>query len=271
MERLINRRQQGDLGEASAVEWLTRTGALVALPIGHSPDFDLIAQVGDRLLRIQVKTSTQTVRTPNGHLHFAVSLSTCGGNQSWTGVSKVFDPDRVDYLFALTSSGRRWFIPATDLDAKTSIQLGGIKYAEYEIEAAAPIHHLVYRQSAALESSTPGEYPSGQRTAAVNRQAQPSQVRILPPPSDSGDSPEPPAVGRTRMSTNHQVTVPLAVAAASDLEPGDRFRVESDGQGRFVMTRIEEYMKRHVEQLALPHEQDGEDEDPAGAERRAPD
>jgi hypothetical protein len=56
------------------------------------------------------------------------------------------------------------------------------------------------------------------------------------------------------MSANHQVTVPLAVAAASSVEPGDRFRVESDGHGRFVMTRIEEYMARHLDQLVLPSE-----------------
>ena len=53
------------------------------------------------------------------------------------------------------------------------------------------------------------------------------------------------------MSSNHQVTVPSAVAASSSLEPGDRFRVESDGTGRFVMTRMEEYIERHIEQLAL--------------------
>jgi bifunctional DNA-binding transcriptional regulator/antitoxin component of YhaV-PrlF toxin-antitoxin module len=252
MERLINRRQQGDLGEASAIEWLTRLGALVALPFGHSPDFDLLAQIDDRLFRVQVKTSTQELHTPNGHLRFPVSLVTSGGNQSWTGVAKVFDPANVDYLFALTSAGRRWFIPATDLDGKRAVQLGGTKYSEYEIEATAPIRGLVYGPDAALESSPSGEYPSGQRTAAVNRQAQPSQVRILPPPSDTVYPPEPPAVGRTRMSANHQVTVPLAVAAACSIEPGDRFRIESEGTGRFVMTRIEEYMKRHVKQLALP-------------------
>ena len=54
------------------------------------------------------------------------------------------------------------------------------------------------------------------------------------------------------MSSNHQVTVPTAVATASSLQPGDRFRVESNGKGRFVMTRIEEYMERRVAQLALP-------------------
>ncbi len=58
MDRLINRRQQGDLGEASAIEWLTRQGARVSTPLGHSPDYDLIAEFGERLLRVQVKTST---------------------------------------------------------------------------------------------------------------------------------------------------------------------------------------------------------------------
>ena len=33
-------------------------------------------------------------------------------------------------------------------------------------------------------------------------------------------------------------------------------RVESDGTGRFVMTRIEEYMQRNVEKLAFPNDPD---------------
>jgi bifunctional DNA-binding transcriptional regulator/antitoxin component of YhaV-PrlF toxin-antitoxin module len=69
------------------------------------------------------------------------------------------------------------------------------------------------------------------------------------------------------MSSHFQVAVPRAVAAAADLEPGDRFRVESDGTGRFVMTRIEEYVEQHIAQLALPEKA----KEPAGAERRAPD
>jgi hypothetical protein len=252
MGRLINRRQQGDIGEASAVEWLTRGGAIVAVPVGHSPDFDLVAQVETHLLRVQVKTSTQEVRTPNGHTRYPVALVTCGGNQSWTGVSKLFNPENVDYLFALTSAGRRWFIPSTDLEGSRNVNLGGPKYAEYEIEATAPIRKLVYAD-ADLESPHPtGEYPSGQRISAVNRAAQPSQVRILPPPSEP-DRSDTPAIGRTKMSSNFQVAVPRAVATAAALEPGDRFRVESDGRGRFVMTRIAEYLE-HTAQLALPED-----------------
>jgi Holliday junction resolvase-like predicted endonuclease len=106
MERRISRRQQGDLGEASAIEWLTRAGALVLIPFGHSPDFDLVAYVNGRLLRVQVKTSTQRVTTPKGHMRSAVVLVTSGGNQSWNGSRKKIDPARFDYLFALTGDGR---------------------------------------------------------------------------------------------------------------------------------------------------------------------
>jgi len=37
-------RKQGDLGEAAAIEWLTRAGATVFVPLGHSPHVDLIAE-----------------------------------------------------------------------------------------------------------------------------------------------------------------------------------------------------------------------------------
>ncbi len=190
-ERLINRRRQGDLGETSAIEWLTRIGATVFIPLGHSPDSDLVAELDGRLLRIQVKTSTQLTTTPDGYLRYLVTLATNGGNQSWNRRTKKLDPSRVDYVFALTAEGRRWMIPAPVLEARNALTLGGPKYAEYEIDSTAPIRPLVYAEDPPLESAPPpGEYPSGQRMATVNRPAQPSQVRILPPPSSA-----PPARG----------------------------------------------------------------------------
>ena len=105
MDRLINRRQQGDLGEASAIEWLTRQGATVSVPLGHSPDYDLIAELEGRLLRVQVKTSTQTASTPDGHRRCPVMIATNGGNQSWTGTTKRFDPTKVEALFVVLGDG----------------------------------------------------------------------------------------------------------------------------------------------------------------------
>ena len=145
---------------------------------------------------------------------------------------KKFDSSRFDFLLELVSDGRCWFIPSEEIEGSRPIHVGGIKYAEFEVHSSRAITPTEATDPVLESTPEPGEYPSGQRGGAVNAMALPSQVRILPPPSEPADSPDPPAVGRTRMSANHQVTVPLAVAAASSLEPGDRFRVEGSRPGR---------------------------------------
>ena len=82
--RRINRRQQGDLGELSAMEWLGAQGAAVFVPVTHSPDYDLIADLDGRLLRVQVKTASY-----NSRGRWEVSICTRGGNQSWGGTTST--------------------------------------------------------------------------------------------------------------------------------------------------------------------------------------
>jgi len=90
----MHRREQGDRGELSAMEWYASQGAKVCIPFGHSPDYDFIADFGDELLRVQVKTST---RMQDGR--YVVQTCTRGGNQSWSGVTKRLDARRFDSLF----------------------------------------------------------------------------------------------------------------------------------------------------------------------------
>ncbi len=40
------------------MHWFAFQGASVYLPVGHSPHVDLIADFGDEIVRVQVKTST---------------------------------------------------------------------------------------------------------------------------------------------------------------------------------------------------------------------
>jgi PD-(D/E)XK endonuclease len=249
MERLINRRQQGDLGEASAIEWLTRIGATVLIPFGHSPDYDLVAEFDSRLIRIQVKTCTCVTIRQDGGRRFAVHIATNGGNRSWTGVAKRFDSDRVDYLFALVGDGRRWFIPAGAIEGATNISLGGLKYSEFEIKPGLPIHEIVYgdQRSASRIDSGRGSAGVGEPGWTVNSVALPEWVRIPPPPSGSPTSPESGpsssldlrTTAQTRISANHQVTIPRRPFAAADLSTGDRIRVVPDGRGRVILERIE--------------------------------
>jgi len=133
MSSRISPREQGDIGELSAIGWLVERGAKVYLPLGHSPDVDLVANFGDRLSRVQVKTSTVFA---NGR--WVVSLATRGGNQSWSGVVKYFGADRCDDLFVLVADGRRWFIPAECVEGRTGVALGGPKYEAYEVDRDRP-------------------------------------------------------------------------------------------------------------------------------------
>ena len=45
--------QQGDIGEWCAIGWLILQGAKVFLPLGHSPDVDLVAEFGAELARVR--------------------------------------------------------------------------------------------------------------------------------------------------------------------------------------------------------------------------
>ena len=114
--------------------WLASRGATVAVPVGNSRHWDLIAELDGRLSRIQVKTSVLTVRG-----RWQVAVCTRGGNQSWNREVKRLDPSCFDYLFVLTGDGRRWFIPAERVDGGCSVHLGGPKYADFEVDPGDPI------------------------------------------------------------------------------------------------------------------------------------
>jgi bifunctional DNA-binding transcriptional regulator/antitoxin component of YhaV-PrlF toxin-antitoxin module len=49
----------------------------------------------------------------------------------------------------------------------------------------------------------------------------------------------------TRISSKHQVTIPVGAFRAAGLEAGDILRVEADGAGRVVLTRVEELIERY--------------------------
>ncbi len=131
---MAHAREQGDLGEVSAIEWLVSRGARVYLPLGHSPDCDLVADLDGRLVRVQVKTS-RCFR----HGRWEIVLATRGGNRSWSGVVKRFAAERCDHLFVHVGDGRRWFMPSSEIDGGTGIRLGGPKYASFEVDPGRPL------------------------------------------------------------------------------------------------------------------------------------
>lgn len=128
-ENASNTKKQGDIGLGSAIAHFTKMGFTVCLPLTDSQDYDLVVEVNDKLSKVQIKTSSN--KTAYNEI-YTVGLRVLGGNQSWNGVAKHFDNTKVDYLFILLSDGRKYFIPTNVIDNKSSINIGGEKYKEYE-------------------------------------------------------------------------------------------------------------------------------------------
>jgi PD-(D/E)XK endonuclease len=146
---MLTPREQGDVGEMSAMCWLASRGATVAIPVGSSRNWDLLAELDGRVVRVQVKTSTCSVKD-----RWDVTLCTRGGNQSWNGLVKRLDSSRFDYLFVLVGDGRRWFIPAAQVAAGWHLRLGGPKYAEFEVERGDPIPGRTRTATPPLQSAS---------------------------------------------------------------------------------------------------------------------
>jgi PD-(D/E)XK endonuclease len=248
MDRLINRRQQGDLGEASAIDWLTRQGATVSAPLGHSPDYDLIAEIDGCPLRVQVKTSTCREVTLHGEERWSVSISTNGGNQSWSGLTKRFDPAKADALFVLVGDGRRWLIPASVVEGTHGVRLGGRRYSEFEIEQGGAIVPLVYGNEptdSRIEHPTRGSAGVGEPGRAVNPVPRllsgfESLLPHAPPPGAKLKGER--ALGRSGQAIireKRQMTLPAKPFSEAGLQIGDRLRFRADGKARIVIERIQ--------------------------------
>jgi AbrB family looped-hinge helix DNA binding protein len=50
---------------------------------------------------------------------------------------------------------------------------------------------------------------------------------------------------QTKVSSKHQVTIPAHAFRGAGLQPGDTLRVEADGAGRLVLTRVAELLDRY--------------------------
>jgi AbrB family looped-hinge helix DNA binding protein len=50
---------------------------------------------------------------------------------------------------------------------------------------------------------------------------------------------------RSRISTKHQVTIPAAAFRSAGLAAGDLVRIEAEGAGRVVLTKVDDLVDRY--------------------------
>jgi bifunctional DNA-binding transcriptional regulator/antitoxin component of YhaV-PrlF toxin-antitoxin module len=56
--------------------------------------------------------------------------------------------------------------------------------------------------------------------------------------------------GRSRISSKHQVTIPAAAFHGAGFQPGDMVRVEAEGAGRVLLTKVDDLVDRYSGSLA---------------------
>jgi bifunctional DNA-binding transcriptional regulator/antitoxin component of YhaV-PrlF toxin-antitoxin module len=56
--------------------------------------------------------------------------------------------------------------------------------------------------------------------------------------------------GRSRISSKHQVTIPAAAFRGAGFKAGDTVRIEAEGAGRVVLTKIDDLVDRYSGTLA---------------------
>jgi Holliday junction resolvase-like predicted endonuclease len=233
-------RQQGDIGELSAMEWLASKGAHIYVPVGHSPDIDLIAVIDNVVVRIEVKTASH--QTPAGR--WDVQISTRGGNQSWSGTAKYFDRERCDYLFVHVGDGRRWLIPSGAIDGRTGLLLGGPKYSAFEIDKGRPLQMPAI--GAGLESEPAGGVPKRSNGAPCKGAGSAFGGSNPPSPISSAHRIEPTnyerkpgQLGIAVINQKRRITIPQRPFFEAGFENGGQVRVRSVGSGRVLIEQIE--------------------------------
>lgn len=54
-----------------------------------------------------------------------------------------------------------------------------------------------------------------------------------------------PSAGRSRISSKHQVTIPVSAFRRAGFAAGDLVRVEAAGAGRVVLTKVDDLVERY--------------------------
>ncbi|HEX4308252.1 MAG TPA: AbrB/MazE/SpoVT family DNA-binding domain-containing protein [Solirubrobacterales bacterium] len=56
--------------------------------------------------------------------------------------------------------------------------------------------------------------------------------------------------GQTKVSAKHQVTIPVSALRDAGVRTGDVLKVEADGAGRLILTRVDELLARYSGRLS---------------------
>ena len=219
------------------MEWLASNGALVSFRSGTARTST--RRAGRRRFSGSRSRPQHRRRDADGHGRIPVSLATSGGNQSWTGLVKYFDPQSIAISLFVTlvtddagSSRRR------RSRASRGFVLGGPKYSRVRDRGQADA--LGERASTDRRpriTAPPGEYPSGQtgrrckRRGSVLRRFESSLPHLASsrPVKPTNYERKPGQRGEAVINQKRRLTIPQRPFFEAGFANSGRVRVRADG------------------------------------------
>jgi PD-(D/E)XK endonuclease len=122
-------KKQGDVGVAVASMYATMCGFTVSFPFSDSQPYDVIFDIGGKLKKIQVKTTSHKAKRKT-KVTYVAELCTSGGT---AGTDKTyFDPTKVDFVFVVCDNGDCYFMPSKKITTRTALSLS-VYMDEYKV------------------------------------------------------------------------------------------------------------------------------------------
>ena len=116
--KFTTNKEKGNSGLVAAIGYYGMLGYTISLPLNDTQDYDLIVDNGEKLLKVQVKATSQ--RSPQGYT--IVTVCSTGGTKG--AVYKTVKDTNIDILFVLTELQEMYEIPIEEITATKSLNLG---------------------------------------------------------------------------------------------------------------------------------------------------
>lgn len=117
---------KGQIIELKVQEELLRYGFDVSIPSYNASKYDLIADTGEQLLKIQVKKAIGVEKTSQSDERFTFQCTTQNVKSS-TGGKHKYTADEIDY-FATVWKDKVYFIPVTETSTQKTISVSNEDY-----------------------------------------------------------------------------------------------------------------------------------------------
>ena len=135
------KKKKGNLTELQCITAFTEMGALVSIPFGEDSRYDFIADIGNKLIKIQCKSSSELV---DNNEVVAITFRTVrqSGSNSKTYTRTKYTKEEIDY-FATFYNGQCYVVPVEQCSNEKRLrfvppkngQTKGINWAkDYELK-----------------------------------------------------------------------------------------------------------------------------------------